>query len=152
MDNYDWGKPNHLQIGRYGESLVKLELTRLGCDVYTSDVDDRGIDFIVCLDANKYFDIQVKTIRAYGYVYAEKTKFQSSSNLYMAAVLLIQNRKPQVFLIPRARWDSPDSVFVSNDYPTGKSKPDWGINISKKNLPSLVEFAIDRVACDMNQS
>lgn len=60
---YKWDKLNHLQIGRYAEYLAKMELTAYGCDVYSSEVDDRGIDFVVRKDSEHYFDIQVKSLR-----------------------------------------------------------------------------------------
>ncbi len=43
-EDYDWGKLNHLQLGRYAEYFVKMEFTRHGFDVYSAEVDDKGID------------------------------------------------------------------------------------------------------------
>lgn len=44
---YDWGKLNHLQLGRYAEYFVKMEFTRHGFDVYSAEVDGKGIDLVV---------------------------------------------------------------------------------------------------------
>jgi hypothetical protein len=33
---------------------------------------------------------------------------------------------------------------VSRDYDNKKSKPEWGLNISKKNLPILSEFKFNK--------
>lgn len=148
MGKYDWNSLNHLQVGRFGESFVKLELTRLGCDVYTSDVDDRGIDFIVRLDSSHYLDIQVKTVRGYSYVYAREASFPDAENLYLALVILQNDAQPQMFCIPRTRWRSPDQVFVYRAYTDAKSPPEYGINLSAKNFRSLSEFSIDRVAAE----
>ena len=46
-EGYDWGKLNSMQLGRYAEYFVKMEFTRHGFDVYTAEVDDKGIDFVV---------------------------------------------------------------------------------------------------------
>ncbi len=46
-EDYDWGKLNHLQLGRYAEYFVKMEFTRHGFDVYSAEVDDKGIDLVV---------------------------------------------------------------------------------------------------------
>lgn len=58
-----WDKLNSLKVGRYAEYLIKMELTAQGCDVYTSEVDDRGIDFVIRKDYWHYYDIQVKSFR-----------------------------------------------------------------------------------------
>jgi hypothetical protein len=46
----DRGKLNHMHLGRNAEYFVKMEFTRHGFDVYTAEVDDKGIDFIVRKD------------------------------------------------------------------------------------------------------
>ena len=67
-----WKHLNHLQIGKYAEYLVKMALVSHGFDVYSSEVDDRGIDFIVKKDQTTYFDIQVKSIRGKNYIFFPK--------------------------------------------------------------------------------
>ena len=42
-----WSNLNHLQLGKYSEYLVIMEFTRYGFDVYSAEVDDKGIDFVV---------------------------------------------------------------------------------------------------------
>jgi hypothetical protein len=54
MPNKDWTKLNSLQLGNYAEYLAKMEFASYGCDVYTSEVDGHGIDFIV-KDKNRLF-------------------------------------------------------------------------------------------------
>ena len=61
----DWSTLNKQQIGKYGEYLTKMEFTKYGFDVYTAEVDDKGIDFVIRNSGDKYFDIQVKSIRRY---------------------------------------------------------------------------------------
>jgi len=63
MDKYNWGRLNHLQLGKYAEYFVKMEFTLFGFEVYDSEVDDRGIDFVVRKDENNYYDVQVKSIQ-----------------------------------------------------------------------------------------
>ena len=46
MSDYRWSNLKPLQVGRYAEHFVKMELVRAGLDVYTSEVDDHGIDFV----------------------------------------------------------------------------------------------------------
>ena len=54
---------NHLQVGKIGEYWAKIWLTLAGFDIYTTDVDAKGIDFIIRTDNYKHIDVQVKTIR-----------------------------------------------------------------------------------------
>ena len=44
-DKYNWRRLNKLQLGQYAEYFVKMEFTVLVFDVYSAEVDDRGIDF-----------------------------------------------------------------------------------------------------------
>ena len=62
MPNLNWSKLNSLQIGRYAEYYAKMEFASYGFDVYSSEVDDHGIDFIV-KKQKKYYEIQVKSLR-----------------------------------------------------------------------------------------
>ena len=44
--NTDWEKLTPLQLGKFGEYYAKMEFASYGYDVYTSEVDDHGVDFI----------------------------------------------------------------------------------------------------------
>ena len=46
-DRYSWAHLNRLQLGKYAEYLTKMEFVLLGCDIFTSEVDDHGIDFVM---------------------------------------------------------------------------------------------------------
>lgn len=46
MPNLNWSKLNHMQIGRYAEYYAKMEFTSYGYDVYTSEVDDHGVQLL----------------------------------------------------------------------------------------------------------
>jgi hypothetical protein len=63
MNKYDSTRLNHMQLSRYAEYFVKMEFILYGFDVYTSEVDDRGIDFVLRKGDTRYFDMQVKSIR-----------------------------------------------------------------------------------------
>jgi hypothetical protein len=42
-----WSNLARLQLGRYGEYYVKMELARHACEVYMPEVDYRGVDFLI---------------------------------------------------------------------------------------------------------
>lgn len=137
-------KLNNIQTGRYAETLTKMEFMRLGLEVYSSEVDDRGIDFVVGHD-NNYYAIQVKSSRNFNYIYFKKDKFQPKANLLAAVVLFNPSEIPNLYLIPSTRWNSPDDFFVSRDYFDKKSKPEYGLNLSKRNLPFLENYSINNI-------
>lgn len=144
MEKYNWNRLNHLQLGRYAEYLAKMEFTLYGFDVYTAEVDDCGIDFIVRLSNNRYYDIQVKSIRGLNYIFFPKDKFDLRDNLLAVVVIFIEGKAPQLYLIPSTAWSEPNALLVSRDYEGKKSKPEWGLNLSQKNLPLLAEFSFDK--------
>jgi hypothetical protein len=55
-ERYRWSSLSHLQVGRYAEYFIKMEFTLHGFDVYSAEVDDKGIDFVVRASELQYFD------------------------------------------------------------------------------------------------
>jgi hypothetical protein len=146
MATFDWSRLNHLQVGRYAEYLVKMEMVRAGLDVFTAEVDDKGIDFVVRRDALTYYDIQVKSLRGQGYVFLQKQCFSLRPNLWAALVLFPEGAEAALFLVPATAWTEPNALLVDRDYGEGlKSKPEYGINISAKNMALLREYAFERM-------
>jgi len=60
-------------------------------------------------------------------------------------VLFADNEVPALYLIPSTTWLNPNALFVSRDYPGKKSKPEWGLNLSKRNLRLLAPFTFEEV-------
>ncbi|MCP4166386.1 MAG: DUF4365 domain-containing protein [Chloroflexi bacterium] len=145
MNKYDWKRLNHFQLGRFAEYYAKMEFTLYGFDIYTSEVDDRGIDFIVRKDEDLYYDVQVKSVRGLNYVFFRKDKFQLRPNLLAAILLFFQGKAPQFYLIPSTAWRKSNDLLVSHDYEGKKSPPEWGMNLSQRNLPSLVPYELEKV-------
>jgi hypothetical protein len=142
---FEWGKLNPLQLGRYAEYYAKMEFTLLGFDVYEPEVDDKGIDFIIRKGENNFYEIQVKSNFKGNYIFMQKDKFALRKNLYLVLVLFKQASSPELYLIPSTAWLKPNELLVSHNYPGKKSKPEWGINLSKKNLPKLSKYEFDKV-------
>ena len=140
LNKYQWDKLNNQQTGSYAEYFVKMEFTMFGFQVYTTEVDDRGIDFVCKYEKGSYIEVQVKSIRDFNYVFMRKDHFQPHEYLYLALVILLQDKEPELYLIPSKSWLNPNTLFVSRDYINKKSKPEWGLNISRKNMPVLENF------------
>lgn len=147
MPNLQWSKLNHLQVGRYGEYYAKMEFTSFGFEVYTSEVDDHGVDFIVKVpNTDAFYEVQVKTIRNKSFVSIAKSKMPKlTDRRLVCCIQLLDGNLPNVFVIPAIVWCQPNAVFRSHDYdkPGQKSKPEWGINISDINYDCLVPYQIE---------
>jgi hypothetical protein len=148
MPNTNWSKLNHLQLGRYAEYYAKMEFASYGLEVYTSEVDDHGVDFVAKLpNENRFYEVQVKSVRDYGYIYMTKSKMPKLSEDRLVCYLhFIDGQLPDVFVIPATAWNTPNAVLVDRKYdkPGQKSEPEWGINISIKNYHLLDEYKADR--------
>lgn len=139
----NWSELNHLQLGRYGEYFAKMEFTKAGFDVYTSEVDDKGIDFVVRKNENEYFDIQVKSVRNYNYIFMRKDKFPLRKNLLVALVLFKENKEPTLLLVPSLDWKELKHHFlVENNYEHAQSEPEWGIRMSAKGIDEFINLYV----------
>lgn len=142
---FNWKKLNRQQVGAYSEYYVKMELTMYEFQVYTPEVDDRGIDFIARYNKMPFLTIQVKSVRLKSnndssYVFMEKDKFQLSEDLYLALVILEEEKEPELYLICSTEWENPNNLLVDRNYEGKKSKPEWGVNISNKNKSILEQY------------
>jgi len=146
---YNWKALNRQQIGAFSEYFVKMELTMLGFQVYSTEVDDRGIDFVVRYENGPFLSIQVKSIREKGYVFMQKEKFDLSAGLYLALAILDEGAEPRLFLILSEAWKEPNSLLVDRDYIGKKRNPEWGVNLSKKNMVLLEEYAFSEMASQL---
>src|SRR3981081_3690886 len=100
MQRHHWSRLSNQQVGAYTEYFVKMELTMYGFHVYSTEVDDRGVDFVARYNTGPFIEIQVKSIRNFNYVFMHKTKFVLSDSLYVALGLLFDDKPPELYLIP----------------------------------------------------
>ncbi|MGB7326518.1 MAG: hypothetical protein WBD31_16710 [Rubripirellula sp.] len=94
MERYNWSRLNALQVGRFAEYFAKMEFALYGYEVFTSEVDDRGIDFIIRKDG-RFCEVQVKSIRGFNYVFFPKDKFPASR--LAAVVVLHEGQSPEFY-------------------------------------------------------
>lgn len=149
MERYAWSRLKPQQVGRFAEYFVKMEFALYGFDVYTAEVDDRGVDFVARYGDGGFYEVQVKSVRKTRYVYMQKTKFPLRSDRLLALVLLDENQPPDLYLIPATLWTSPNELFVGPDYDGRKSKPEWGIRLPVKNRPMLSRYRLDTVIAEL---
>lgn len=142
---------NSHQVGTYAEYYIKMEMTKHGLSVFTAEVDDRGVDFVVRVGTNgkvRHYDVQVKSLRSTSnYIFIPETKFIVSENFLIAIALFRENRDtPDLYLIPSTAWSKPSSLLNFKDYESRalKSKNEYGINISTKNQALLDAYKFDK--------
>lgn len=59
MSNMIWSKLNKNQLGKYGEYYAKMKFASYGWDVYTSEIDDHGVDFVAKdVKTGNFFEVQ----------------------------------------------------------------------------------------------
>lgn len=145
MGRYSWSRLNKQQVGRFAEYFVKMEFALYGFEVYTAEVDDRGIDFVVRHGTGGFNEVQVKSVRESNYVFMQKSKFPLRPDRLLALVLLEEDQPPDLYLIPATAWQFPNALLVGRDYEGLKSKPEWGVQLSACNLPLLGPYKFDSV-------
>ena len=143
----DWSSLNNQQVGKYGEYITKMRFVQSGCDVFGSEVDDRGIDFVLRIPGSppSHYDIQVKTVRASNsYVFMHKSKFPLESWRWLALVRLVPSI--EVYLLPSLLWksDNRPSCLKDRDYINLKSKPEWGLDIRSRTWDELQLFSFEQ--------
>ena len=144
MPNLIWSAISHLQLGEIAEHLAKIEFISHDFEVYDTVIDDRGIDFIARNEDGKFFEVQVKAVRKYNYTYIAKSKMKTLSNDRLLCYLHFKDgAMPDIYIIPATVWEQSNDIFQDKEYKDLKSKPEWGINITKRNekefLPYLSE-------------
>ncbi len=145
---YEWSKLNKQQKGTYGEYLAKMEFTMYGLSVFTAEVDDRGIDFVIRNNNGNHFDVQVKTITGKNYTYISESKF--NKNLLVCLLILKEHMEPSMFLIKGSDWHSDDSGLLNyKHYPSSK-EAEYGINITKSRLNHLQKYEFKNVVSSIS--
>ena len=118
MYNLNWSRSDltRQKLGTFCEYYAKMSLASYGVSIYTSEVDDHGRDFI------------------------------ADQSLYLFLLLLNDGEHPIEYLIPATTWDNDSSnTFVYHSYEGKKSKPEYGLNISAKNIPQLERFKLENM-------
>lgn len=142
-----WTKLNHMQLGQYGEYYAKMEFTSYRFDVYTSEVDDHGVDF-VAKDPNTgiFYEVQVKSMCKGSYIFISKDKIVMDEKHLVCFIHFEDGEMPEVYIIPITAWQNPNAVLVDRNYdkPGQTSKPEWGINYSKKNKHLLDPYKVEK--------
>jgi len=122
-----------------------MELASFGCEIYSSEVDDHGVDFIARIN-KKFYEVQVKSMRKSNYVFVLKAKMDICDDFRLVCLLrFVESKLPHVYIVPAKAWRNPNAVLVDRNYEnTTKSNPEWGIQFSEKNQHLLEPYTAER--------
>jgi hypothetical protein len=65
--------------------------------------------------------------------------------LIAAIVLFTDNQLPALYLVPSKVWYAPNALFADRKYEGKKSPPEWGLNLSQRNLSMLNPYTFEDV-------
>lgn len=130
----------HLYLGRTGELLVASEFIQNNFDVFSAEVDDKGIDLVVKNGCGAYFDIQVKSTNQ-TYVFMRKKVFVPRKNLFVALLILDKKGNKNFALIPSLEFKKKNKppFLKDKDYEGKKSPPEYGIQTSDTHLGEILK-------------
>jgi hypothetical protein len=90
--------------------------------------------------------VWVATRKGLRYPFWVKSDWQPHERHFACLVRLPETAPGEIYVIPTTVWAEPDGVFVSRDYVGRGSPPEWGINLSAKNLPALLPYRMPDAA------
>lgn len=146
MADYNWERLSNIQLGRFAEYYAKMELASYGLDIYTSEVDDHGVDFVAKVNKERFVEFQVKSKLKTEYVFVTRKQFSiEKDNLFLFLIIFVSYQSPQCFIIPATAWNQTNDLLRFREYEDLKSEPEYGLNLSKKNMHLLEEYRIERI-------
>jgi len=123
-----------------------MEFTLHGVDIYTPEIDDKGIDLVARTRGGQYWEIQVKSVFRSSKVYLDGSRFKiDQPNLLVALVRLIQDEAPKAYLLKSSLWKETNSLFRRYDTISETRDGEYGIQIGKKNESLLSPYSFDKV-------
>lgn len=152
MPSLNWNALNSFQLGKYAEYFAKMELASYGFDVYTSEVDDHGIDFVIKISNDRFIEFQVKSMLKTEYIFMTKRHWDiTNKNLYLFLMIFEQDMQPQPYIIPSTAWQVINDLFRVRGYDGLKSEPEYGMNLSKKNRYLLEQYRVENAIEGLNK-
>lgn len=151
MNQPDLADLNTFQLGKYAKNFVSETLSEHGFAIIPPKGLDKSVDFIARAGNGRCYDIKVRSVRDYNYIFFTKDKYQPRLDFFAAIVLFLPNTKPRLCLIPFIEWyiKLNNPLFADRNYSGKKSKPEWGLNVTRKNMEYLQEYEFTSVIENM---
>ncbi len=145
MGRYNWHNLNKTELNVCVKSYIKQEFIRMSFNVHVCNLSRRATGLIVRKTNGRDYTVQIRSIRRLHYTYFLKDDFKLMDDLLAAIALCYEGKEPQLYLIPSTAWRKPNALLVDRDYIDKESKPEWGLNLSEKNLQLLDQFTFAKM-------
>ena len=148
--NLNWSKKEltRQKLGIFGEYYAKMFLISYGIDLYSTVVDDHGVDFVARdVKTDIFYEIQVKSLRKGNYAFIpEKLMDCNDSKRIVCFLKFVDGRLPDVYVIPATAWQNLNEALIYRKYdkPGQSNRPEWGISCAIKNLPLLEKYRAEK--------
>ena len=108
------------------------------------DFDDTMVVGNFLKIANEIFK-ETKKIQDLQSYYVEDNFDVTDESLYLLLIILTDGEHPALYAIPASAWNRTEPPFVFHNYEGKKSEPEYGLNLSKKNLPQIDQYRIEKM-------
>ena len=110
--------------------------------VFSAEIDDRCVDFVVRNDAGRHFDVQVKTVTDKNYTFVCESK--CSEDLWICLVVLTESDHPTLYLFSGRDWNSDTSGLLQHHHYPKSKEAEYGIHAAKTRARAMKPFAFDQ--------
>jgi len=134
---------NRLELHRRAVELLGQEFVRHGFKVDAAEPETASQTFVVHkLTKHR---VKVKSSRDFRYNYILKKHMKPHGSLIVGFVHFVTGEDPHLYLIRSTEWLTPSDLLRSRDYPGLASDPEYGLQLSRKNVPLLEQYSFDRI-------
>lgn len=134
---------NTIQKGSFGEAFARMAFTLERFEVYSSEYDDRGIDFVARSPSGIFYVVQVKTTDPKSNPFIFQSKFQRESNFIFAAVRINNRCLPELYVARGTDWEE-HGGFLHFNPSGGKSGPYYEMRFATKHASERLHFEFSR--------
>jgi len=139
---------------KISQNFVKLELLKARLEVYQNESGREGVDFIIKTSIDNLHKMYLQPINldTERNVKIPKPELgEPKDNLWVALVLIIDNKAINFYLIPSKIVTTPDDfVFIENEVSSFPHLSNWEIKVFKNAMQKLSEFSLDNMLDKLN--
>jgi hypothetical protein len=130
---------NDQKKGAVGEALARATFILVGFEVYKTEYDDRGIDFVTRKPGSRFYSVQVKASGPTVNPFIYASKFQLTDEFLFVAVRLVDGKEPAIYVARGSVWKSPAGCINYNPK-GGAAGPYYEFRFNQANTAYLTSF------------
>ncbi|TRX51278.1 hypothetical protein FNH22_24390 [Fulvivirga sp. M361] len=133
------------------KQFVEQELTKASLEVFSSERESRGVDFIAKTPSRKYHELFLQPINL---DFTRSVKIpkgdlgEPKDNLWIALVFVMKEIEPVLHLIPSKVLENPDNyIFFNHEQDERFSHlSNWEIKVFQKSIGELSKYSLTNMA------